>query len=252
MNKILHETEVASILQRVLEKKIPVILSFFSEGQWSILRTLMTKIDKSDFSLRITPRKKTSQSQSIMRTTQSIGISFKDGFGANNDKFVFDTTVSATGSSDDSPAGVITLAMPEQIEVVQRRSFIRVKVPRSMDIDVSLTRHEVKKTTETQLDIEAYHAWQGKLIDISADGLAVAVSIDQGPDFETGEFIKIDFTPLPHETALMFNAYVRNLPASADGEFMCVGLEIIGLEASPEGRLVLQRICGIIRQYEQL
>lgn len=244
---ILRETQMVGILQRALEGKMPVVLSFFYDGQWEVVRALITKMDDSFFSLKITPRKKTSSS--IMHMTRSVGVSLKNGFSDNNDRFVFDTIVSATDFPEGSSIGTITLAMPERIELVQRRNFVRVKVPHSLDVNVRLTRRELKGQAMKEFNIDAYHAWQGKLIDISAEGLSIAINLEQGPDFEIGQFIKIDFIPIPDETPLVFNAYVRNLSNSADGEFLCMGLEIIGLEASPEGRLVLQRICNTVEQY---
>jgi hypothetical protein len=57
---------------------------------------------------------------------------------------------------------------------------------------------------------------------------------------------------MPYETPLMFNARVRNILPTADGKSICIGLQMVGLEASPEGRLILQRLCNIVDRYYQM
>jgi len=59
----------------------------------------------------------------------------------------------------------------------------------------------------------------------------------------------VRFTPMPYETPLMFNAQIRNVLPSADGKSIYIGLQIVGLEASPEGRKVLSRLVGVVERY---
>ncbi|MHC4657723.1 MAG: PilZ domain-containing protein, partial [Planctomycetota bacterium] len=94
--------------------------------------------------------------------------------------------------------------------------------------------------------------WQGRLIDISAGGAQVAVDAGQEPDFRNGQFIGMRFTPMPYETPLMFNGQIRNILPTADGKSICLGLQIVGLEASSEGRQILQRLCSVVERYYQI
>jgi hypothetical protein len=57
---------------------------------------------------------------------------------------------------------------------------------------------------------------------------------------------------VPYEKPLMLNARIRNVLPTADGKSNCLGLQIIGLEASPEGRRVLTRLIDIIKRYYQI
>jgi hypothetical protein len=152
--------------------------------------------------------------------------------------------------------------VPEQIELVQRRSYFRVDVPCSLKVNVMLWhRCYTEGMAETQ-QIETQTSdsrrmpqggyWQGKLIDISAGGLQVVVDKEQKPDFIRGQFIGLRFTPLPYEMPLMFGAQIRSILPTAGGNSICLGLRIVGLEASPEGRQVLQRLCSIAEQYHQI
>ena len=51
---------------------------------------------------------------------------------------------------------------------------------------------------------------------------------------------------------LMFNAQIRNILPTADKQTICIGLQIVGLEASLEGRETLSRLVGIVEKYYQI
>jgi hypothetical protein len=50
----------------------------------------------------------------------------------------------------------------------------------------------------------------------------------------------------------MFNAQIRNTLPTANGDGVCMGMQIVGLEASAEGRQTLKRLCDIVEQYFQI
>jgi len=214
-----------------------------------------------------------------IQVEQPVGISIKYGYG----KFVFDTTVvRLEPSTDSTTGGTIVLVVPDRVEIVQRRSYFRVDVPKSLKVNVLLwhrrrshgTKNEMRDTKD-----EKRKYWQGRLVDISAGGAQIVVgggvvqhclsglvpstqgqefsqfaedSKMEALDFKTGQFIGLRFTPMPYETPLMFDAQIRNILPTVDGKSICLGLQIVGLEASREGRQVLQRLCNIVERYYQI
>jgi hypothetical protein len=186
---------------------------------------------------------------------QPVGISFKHGYG----KFVFDTTVKALEPSTDPETnrqcgGTIVLAVPDKIEVIQRRSYFRVNVPESLNVKVLLW-HRTGRREETDPACEMNNCCHGRLMDISAGGAQVIVpnQSDAGKaNFKKGQFISMRFTPLPYETPLILSAQIRNVLPTADEKNASLGLQIVGLEASPEGRVVLTRLIEIVEKYYQI
>ena len=96
------------------------------------------------------------------------------------------------------------------------------------------------------------HYWQGRLIDISAGGAQIVVDASQKASFRKGQFLTIRFTPTPYELPLMFNVQIRNILPTINNQSLCLGLQIIGLEASSEGHETLQRLCTIVEQYYKM
>ena len=52
--------------------------------------------------------------------------------------------------------------------------------------------------------------------------------------------------------AVLLSAQIRNILPTADGKSVSLGLQIVGLEASAEGRRVLARLIGIVENYYQM
>ena len=241
---MLHGAGPRKILQTVIEEKTAAIMSYLSKGKWHVAKVLLTDLGANRLKAQISPCKKPHPIN--IQTDQPVGLSLKHGYG----KFIFETKVEGLEPSPDATGGgTLLLAVPDRIEIVQRRSYFRVKVPNSLKVQV-LFWHRGHSAEKNAVTPENYY--QGKLIDISAGGAQIAADAEQKPDFRPGQFIAMRFTPMPYETPLMFDAQIRNILPTVDDKSICMGLQIVGLEASPEGREILQRLCNVVEQYYQL
>ena len=282
MNKnkvmVLRGDEPEKILQTAIDKKVPAIMSYLSKGKWHVAKELLTDLVASRLSVESTATKKKQHPLNI-QVNQPVGISFKYEYG----KFVFDTTVVAleplsSPEADEGWGGTMVLAMPNRVEVIQRRSYYRVNVPESLKVKVVLwhrsgRRQAKKQIQDTAEDVHNY--CQGRLVDISAGGAQVIVPYpdEEGCpesirresngnmsrkffagelDFKKGQFVGMRFTPMPYEMPLVVSAQIRNILPTSDGKNASFGLQIVGLEASPEGHEVLTRLIDIVEQYYQI
>ncbi len=246
MNEVvmLRGAEPRKILLDVLEKKVPAIMSYLSKGKWHTAEVLLVDFGTDWFDVETTPGKKSLPIN--IRVDQPVGVSLKYGYG----KFIFETRVVTLGLSPNSEGrGKIGLAIPERIEVIQRRNYFRVEAPKSLRVNVVMWRCSRKADDRGAL---SNHYWQGKLIDISAGGVQVSLDAAQEPVPKKGQFIGLRFTPMPYEMPLMFNAKVRSILPTADKHNICLGLQAVGLEAAPEGRGVLKRLCDVVGRYYQI
>lgn len=239
-----HGAEPRKILETAVKEKIPAVMSYLSKGKWHAKRVIVTGLGADRFDVEVSPRKKPHPLN--VRINQQAGISVKYGYG----KYIFETTVVGfKPSKDNRSGGTIVLAVPTQIQIIQRRNYFRVEVPRSLKVNVTMW-HRCHTKGNRRVSPERY--WQGKLLDISAGGAQVAINVEQKPDFRNRQFVEMRFTPLPYETPLMFNAQIRSILPTADGKSVCLGLQLVGLEASAEGRDILKQLCGVVERYYQL
>jgi hypothetical protein len=255
MNEVamLSGSEPRKILQTMIEKKVPAIMSYLSRGKWHVAKVQLTDLGACRVDANILPAKNPHPIN--IKTEQPVGVSLKYGYG----KFIFEATVMALEPSEDnSSGGTIVLTMPDRIQIVQRRSYFRVEVPRSLKVKVLLWHR--KQQNEQPGDEQATDTdhtppgkyFQGRLVDISAGGAQVALDVAEAENFNAGQFIGMRFTPMPYERPLLFNARVRNILPTADGARVCIGIQMVGLEASLEGREVLTRLVEIVERYYQL
>ena len=250
MNEVimLYGAKPLEVLAAVSERNIPVLMSYQTQRRWQLARVVLGQVDQWCFEAIISPRRKMQAIE--LEVGQSVGMSLQYGYGGGYDRFVFDTEVIAVETSrDPMNGGAIIFAIPEEVELVQRRSYVRVAVPEGADVNVDLANRCCGDIDDGDgFDL----AWSGRLVDISAGGLAVAIDSSERGDFARGQMLGVCFTPMSGETSLAFSAHVKSILPTVDNTNVCLGLEMIGLEASPEGRLILQRLCNVVDQYSQI
>jgi hypothetical protein len=251
---MLQGQESRTVLETVVQAQSPAIMSYLSRDKWHVAKVIMKEFGANR--LHIEGFHASGKHHPInIQIGQPVGLSFKHTYG----KFVFDTTVvSLEASADPDAGGTIVLAVPERIGVVQRRSYFRVNVPRSLKVSVVLWHRTGRRTPNER----THTYYEGRLMDISAGGTQLVVPLKRGgseeagaageSEFRKGQFMGVRFTPLPYETPLMFNAQIRNILPTADGTGLCLGLQIVGLEASDEGRQTLSRLATVVDRYHQL
>jgi c-di-GMP-binding flagellar brake protein YcgR len=274
----LRENQAAKILQTVIDEKVPAIMSYSSKGKWHVAKVLLADIVGNQLSIVSTHSTKKQHPINI-QVGQPVGISFKHEYG----KFVFDTTVigleqTSSPQANQGCGGIIVLKAPEKVEVIQRRSYFRVEVPESLKVKVLLWHRSTKREAKDQIHTRSEqmnNCFQGRLIDISAGGAQIEVpyrnedncctseefqsetdecgiSNTNKPNFKKGQFIGLRFTPVPYETPLTLSAQIRNILPTADNQGISLGLQIVGLEASPEGHQVLTRLIYVVGRYYQM
>jgi len=256
---MLHGSDSQTVLQAVVQSQSPAIMSYLSKDKWHVAKVVMKQLSTGPAGggkLFVEGYHADGRPHPInIRIDQPVGMNFKHAYG----KFVFDTVVvGLEPSSDPAAGGTIVLAVPERLGVIQRRSYFRVNVPPVLKVNVVLWHRTGKRTPNDKT-----HAYfEGRLMDISAGGAQIIVPLKHSPDaqagtageadFHKGQFMGVRFTPMPYETPLMFNAQIRNVLPTADHTNLCIGLQIVGLEASEEGREVLSRLATVVEHYHKV
>jgi hypothetical protein len=251
---MLEGHESLNVLSSVVESHAPAIVSYLSRDKWHVTKVTMSKLQEGKLYVEGCHAADKAHPLNI-QVGQPVGVNFKHSYG----KFVFDTSVvGLEPSSNPQAGGTIVLAVPARLGVVQRRSYFRVNVPDSLKVKVVLWhRLSSRKPGETP------HTYsEGRLVDVSAGGAQVTIPLKPGPngqlareedfEFHRGQFVGTRFTPMPYEMPIMFNAQIRNILPTADRQSLCLGLQIVGLEASDEGRQTLSQLASIVDKYYQL
>lgn len=144
---------------------------------------------------------------------------------------------------------VVLLPSPEQMShgilelhgSKERRRYVRLRVPSWLRVDVLIWHGGRKDDYHKKLP---GHSWLGRLIDVSEGGMQAAISSNEARILGKGRLVGIEFRPYHAESPLTFDARIVEILPTADGKNICLGLQFIAMEANPEGRQGLSRLCS--------
>ena len=241
---ISKSAESRQMLEAVVSQNLPAIMTYSSKGKWHAVKVEIAYLGANKFDVNVSPREKPCPIN--IRSGQSVGISVKYRYG----KFIFEAEVIGFEPSCESAGGgKISLKMPARIEMVHRRSYFRVSIPESKPVNVCLWHRRRGENEYSDVEGEGF---EGRLIDISAGGAQIAMDSSKGCDFRKGQFIVYEFEPKDGTEPLRLNAQIRNILPTADEGYICLGLQMVGLEADEKGRELLKRLCDVVEYYYQL
>jgi hypothetical protein len=228
-------------LKNAAEDRISGVMSHLFRGTWRMTDVTVTSL--AGGTLHVEPSGERNNGALDIRIDQPVGMSLVMG----SNKYIFESEVAGFEPSvNKGRPGTIILTVPDRIEKMQRRSDIRVKSPEPLKVKV-LFWHRGYADDSTTGPTENY--WQGNLIDISAMGLRISIDLEQENNFQVGQFIDIQFTPMPYDKPLHLEGHVKHMSKSECDGKLCLGIQAIGLEATRQGRAKLQRMNDIVAAY---
>ena len=226
------------ILATAIKDRTEAIISHLSRGKWHMTKVMLSGLGANVINVEILPRRK--RCPLNINVDDSVGVSFKYGYS----KFIFEAKVLGFESSENrNSLGRIVVNIPSKIEVLAKRSYFRVNIPNTLDIPVTLS-HQDNKTQNANSN-----SWIGRLIDISAGGAQVAVPAVPNPAIKKGHTLLIKFISPNQDTPISFEGLVRYNAPTADGKNICIGFQIIGLEATEQGRATLARLVEAVEYF---
>jgi c-di-GMP-binding flagellar brake protein YcgR len=241
--QILTNADVTHILQRTIDAGAKGVMSHLAKGKWHICEVVFKTL--TPYTVHVEAKRQKKLIPMDMAINQPVGISIQHEFK----KYIFETVVVGFESSvNESCGGKIVLELPDQIECMQRRAYSRANVPANLNVKV-LFWHRGYMDDRKEAPPDNY--WQGRMVDLSAGGLQIAVDVEQGPNFRAGQLVGLQFTPMSHQKPILLEAQVKHLAEKAEGKQLYVGVELLGLEVSGEGRQKLRRIIDIVGEYEK-
>lgn len=238
--ELLKKDQIDTFMRKAVQDAYTGTLSFLREGKWNILDIRIIAADQSELNLRVMSEL---TEDLVIKKDQPVGICFQH----EHHKYIFESTVTAFPGSEHPL--VMSVDCPESIEKMQRRAYERHPIPHELNVRVMFWHRGYNHNSDCSPD-EGY--WQGKLENLSVGGAMIRVGLDHQHCFTVGQLVGVQFTPMSYQKPLLLEGQVRHLEIQNDQEDgLLVGVEFLGLEASPEGRDIIHRLLDIIEAYEK-
>lgn len=238
--EFLKSDQADIFLRKIVNDGLCGTLSCLRGGKWYVYEILGVSCGDPGLCVRIVTN---NVSDLDIKKDQPVGICFQ----YEHSRYIFESPVSV-------PPGFVQpceliLEMPDKIEIMPRRVYERQAIPNGMKVRALFWHRGFQNASEQSPD-EDY--WQGKLENLSAGGAMIRVEPDHRDFFSMGQLVGVQFTPMSYQKPLLLEGHVRHLQSPPGEDALLVGVEFLGLEASPEGRETLHRLLEVIDIYEKM
>ena len=235
--KTLNYFEMKAVFREAQLVKSPIVGSFMVDGKWRLieLHVCGCSDDFVDFHSQ--------NSCEQLQPEHPIGVCIHLGYF----KYLFDSTVLTTISHEASWR--VLLNPPDVAERIERRAYHRQPVPVNTTVKVTFWHRGYLEEFE---HLPTEHYWQGTLLNLSAGGARFEIELEHKKHFCIGQVLGIQFTPMSYQKPLMLESHVKYTEEQSDRRHFRIGVEFLGLEASREGRHILDRILEVTREYEAM
>ncbi|MFW6066177.1 MAG: flagellar brake protein [Planctomycetota bacterium] len=168
-------------------------------------------------------------------------------FRVGGDKLLCKSVVIRSGTeqlADGTEAPALRVSRPEAGHLLQRRAFSRVAVPEG-----ELLRAGFSVGSSEDTSPPAAPVWTGRVLDLGAGGMRVAVDPGAAAELEEGTPVYVCLAFGKAGRTVYSNAAVRHVEPRE--RTTIVGLEFLNLTDSPEGQKTLHFLCEKIQSYQQ-
>jgi len=243
-SQILKGRKIEETLRLAVTRRTAAVMTHIVAGKWKTTDINFTDGNGDAIHMSIDSNKQ--QGPTNIQINQPVGISFEH----ESERYIFETMVIGLEPIvNKNHTGKILLVIPEKMEKMGRRAYLRQDVPSTLNVKV-LFWHRGYNDDSTEVPLENY--WQGRLINLSAGGVQLAIALDQAPNFKIDQIVGLQFTPMPYEKPITLEGHVKHLQKTEDGRELILGVHALGLEANAQGRIILHRIIDVVNRYQQL
>ena len=240
--EVLEKKELMDCLDEAVTGHRVGIMTYLARGKWQITRVGFVSVSDHAVILEVLAKDKSDFER--IQVNQPIGMSFQHDFT----KYIFESSVLGIESLVNiGKQGKLLLKIPEQISKVHRRAYQRQSVPDNLTVKVLFWHRGYLDQVKTA---PLEHYWQGRVMDVSAGGMRLIMSLDMQDCFSIGQLVGLQFTPMSYQKPILLEGHIRYMRDEPDRKQLYIGVEFLGLEASPEGRDILQRLLGVVNEYQ--
>lgn len=226
------------IIRDLIRKQLQAVLSCHGPDGWRTYRACFLSGSPQAKTVCVRTQPARVGGGLLPQTGETVGATFR----LSHKKCMFAAVVQSVAEHDEGT--LLTLRWPEKIHQLQRRAYERAVPPRGRVIPVRFWREEAGPAGQA----ESRQVKHGQLEDLSAGGMQIQTA--DSTEFEIGRTYRCVFAPQPGAPALILEATLRHYETT-DCSRASLGFHFVGLEATPQGQRLLDRVAKIVNQFQR-
>lgn len=237
--QVLPKRHLDQILEESISQQRRIVLTHHSPQGWRMFKSkFVAGSAESQVLVVDQPVPRESVDVPLPAPGDQLGVTFRAG----HKKCMFGTTLDSFQRRDGE--SVAALQWPRHLQQIRRRAYERAEVPTGTVIAVRFWREDPGPGT----GVEARTVHHGQMENLSAGGMRVRIA--GARDIEIGAIYRCAFAARPGKPPLLLDVLVRHREAVGQGR-ASIGLQFVGLEATPEGRRTLERLARTVGQLQR-
>ena len=238
------------VLEDAVGHERPLVLTYNSDDGWRTFKAAFVSgpAGPSGILVKLEPA-----ADGVVGNLPTPGDTLGGTFRLGHKKCMFSTVLlSVQRQGEGQPRSGVdndgcprwAIRRPEQLQQLQRRAYERAAPPKGSVIAVRFWREVVGGDAST----DTRNVRHGQLEDISAGGMRIKVADPK--DMSLDRTYRCVFTPRPGKPSLVLDAVLRHREAVDQGR-ASLGFQFVGMEATPEGLRLLDRLVRIVNHFQR-
>ncbi len=242
--RMIPTTDAADIFDQAVMDRALAVLTVQDGDQWRTFKARFLERDANRNFFVLDHVSMNGSQLPEMSPGRYVGVSLRH----RSRKVLFATSVEAKGQyvvDDQSTIAAVRYRWPESLTELQRRAYFRTPVPDNQILLATLWPNGVRRRQEANPVVT------GQLLDISCGGAFVRLNQATLPNWTEDQTLGAEIHIGDGRPPILCDVRFRGTRAENDGQ-LGAAIQFIGLEMSPDGRLVLQRLAAAVQRFHRL
>jgi c-di-GMP-binding flagellar brake protein YcgR len=223
------------------------VLTLHEKGNWHTFKSRFLERDGKRRFIVLDCQETHGTQPPALSAGRYVGLSFR----YKSRKVMFATVVEAKGRylvDGKTAVPAVRYRWPESMTELQRRAYYRTPIPAEVRILVNVWPGGVAARPTAQGS--ALSVVTGEALDLSCGGTLVRLSQLEAPDWTDNQTLGAELHLPDGQPPLLIDGYYRGTRHDT-GSHLCAAVQFVGIELSPDGREVLQRLARCVQKFHR-
>jgi len=246
--RILTLEESTAVIEQAVQQNALAVLTVHEADRWHVFKSRFLEHNSARGFVVLDYQPTHGITPPPLVCGQYAGVSFRH----KSRKIMFATVVQARGRyllDGKTSIPAVRYRWPEMLTELQRRAYYRTPVPPQMRIVANVWPGGAAARAPTQRAPLSVRS--GEALDLSCGGTLIRLGQLEAPGWSENQTLGIELHLPDGQPPLVLDAYFRGTRYDQHNN-LCAAIQFVGLELSPDGRNLLQRLAKCVQKLHRV